>query len=354
MSMSRTRKRIIFLVLVPLAFLSISAYVYITGGRYVVTKNAYVKARLVNISSDIDGRVIEVKIKNNQRVQKGDLLFRIDPEPAEIELNGAKAEIANVRQRIDSLKSQYKQSQLEIDDARERIRFLSSQLTRQEKLKNQNLGLEIDFDNAEHDLEMGHRALASANQRSSIVLVDLGGDPNLPAEKHALFLFAQAKVDRALHDLKSTQIVAPADGYLSNVTLQAGEYVEAGDLIFSIVETDELWVEANLKESQLTYLREGQKATIVVDAYPDMKLQAIVSSLSPATGAEFAILPPQNATGNWVKVVQRIPVRLDLEQALPDPPLRAGMTSTVSIDTEHKREISKLFKSREANANPSE
>lgn len=315
------------------------------GGRYVVTKNAYVKARLVNISSDIDGRVIDVLVKNNQPVKQGDLLFRIDAEPAEIALTGARAEIVNVRQRIDSLKSQYKQALLEMDEARERIRFLESQLKRQEKLMSQGHGLESEYDTAKHELEMGHRALASANQRSAIVLVDLGGDPKMPAEKHSLFLFAQAKVDRAVHDLDNTYVTAPADGILSNVTLQAGEYVEAGDLVFSIVEAAELWVEANLKESQLTYLRKGQDATIVVDAYPDLEIISAVSSLSPATGAEFAVLPPQNATGNWVKVVQRIPVRLDLKNPPTDPPLRAGMTTTVKIDTKHKREIPDFLQS---------
>ena len=331
--------RSFFLFIVPIVCLSLAGYFYMSGGRYVETKNAYVKSRLVNISSDIDGRVIEVKIRNNQAVSKGDLLFRIDPEPAEIELMGAQAEIGNVRLRIDSLKSQYKQTLLEIDGAKEQIRFLESQLKRQEKLMAQGNGLEIDYDNAKHELEMGRRALATANQRSDVVLADLGGNPKLAADQHAMFLAAQAKVDKSLLDIKKTYVTAPVNGVLSNVNLESGEYVEAGDLIFSIVETSEVWVEANMKESQLTHLKEGQDATIVVDAYPDTEFKAKVSSLSPATGAEFAVLPPQNATGNWVKVVQRIPVRLDFLNATADQPLRAGMTTTVNIDTHHKRQL---------------
>ena len=345
LSMKQRLTRFLLLVLVPVIGLSIASYIYVTGGRYVETNNAYVKARLVHISSDIDGRVTKISAANNHPVKKGDLLFQIDPEPAQIDLMGARAEIANVRQRVTSLKSQYQQSQLAIEESKERIRFLRSELKRQEKLLKLGHGLQVDHANATHELEMGHRALAMANQSATVVLTELGGNPNLPAEKHSLFLTAQAKVNKALHNLKSTKVTAPIDGILSHVTLEAGEYVEAGDPVFSIVEASQVWVEANLKESQLTYLREGQPATIVVDAYPDEKLIAIVTSVSPATGAEFAVLPPQNATGNWVKVVQRIPVRLDLDLKQLKQPLRAGMTSTVTIDTGHERTLPVVIQS---------
>ena len=342
--MRRFLTRFLFLVVVPVCFVTVAGYLYYTGGRYVVTENAYVKAKLINISTDIDGRVIEVLVTNNQVIKKNDLLFVIDPEPAEIELMAARAEVESVYQRIDSLKSQYQGTLLQVEDAQEQIRFLTSQLKRQEKLKQQGHGLEIDFEQAQHDLEMGRRALIGANRKTATVLADLAGDPNLAAEKHPLYLSAQAKVKRALRDLESTKVKAAADGILSNVNLEAGEYVEAGDLIFSIVEIGEIWIEANLKESQLTHLQQGQSATIVVDAYPDHEFQARVTSLSPATGAEFALLPPQNATGNWVKVVQRIPVRLDIITADTDPDLRAGMTTTVRIDTKFEREIPEILR----------
>jgi membrane fusion protein (multidrug efflux system) len=341
--MPRFVTRFFFLVVIPVCCLAVAGYLYYTGGRYVVTENAYVKTKLVNISSDIDGRVVDVPVVNNQAVTKGDLLFVIDPQPAEIELMAARAEVKSVSQRIDSLKSQYQGTLLEIDDAQERIRFLTSQMKRQEKLKQQGHGLEIDYDQARHNLEMGRRALISARRNTSTILADLAGDPELAAELHPLHLSAQAKVNRALRDLESTRVRAPSDGILSNVNLEAGEYVEAGDLVFSIVETGKTWIEANLKESQLTHLKEGQAATVVVDAYPDYKFLARVTSLSPATGAEFAVLPPQNATGNWVKVVQRIPVRLDIFSADTDPDLRAGMTTTVKIDTGYEREVPELL-----------
>lgn len=341
--MKRLLTRSLFLVVIPLVGVLATAYFYYTGGRHIVTENAYVKARLINISSDVDGRVVEVPIRNNQPVTAGQLLFRIDPEPAEIELMAAQAEVENVRLRVESLKSQYRQSLLEIDDAKARIRFLESQMRRQEKLKQQGHGLEIEFDQAEHNLEMGQRGLITAYQKTDVILADLAGDPDLPIERHALFLAAQAKVDRALRALNSTRIIAPTDGVLSNVTLEAGEYLEAGDRVFSIVETGQVWVEANLKESQLTNLQVGQTATIVADAYPDLALKATVTSLSPATGSEFSILPPQNSTGNWIKVVQRIPVRLDITLTDNQPALRAGMTTTVKIDTQFQRPIPELL-----------
>ena len=341
--MKRIISRFFFLVIVPVAGLAVAGYFYYTGGRYVETEIAYVKARLVNISTDIDGRVVEVNVTNNQEIKKGQLLFSIDPEPAEIELMAARAEIENVRQRIASLKSQYQRALLDIADAKERINYLGLQLKRQEKLKLQGNGREVDFERAEHELVMGRRAIKSAQQQSDIVLTDLAGNPDIPVEKHPLYLAAQAKMDRALRAVNSTRIIAPADGVLSNVNLEAGEYLEAGDLVFSIVETSQVWIEANLKESQLTHLIVGQQATVVADAYPDTIFQATVTSVSPATGSEFAVLPPQNSTGNWVKVVQRIPVKLEIRYAGNEPALRAGMTTLVSIDTHHQREMPQLL-----------
>ena len=342
--MKRFVNRLFFLVIVPTIGLAVAGYFYYTGRRYVETGNAYVKARLVNISTDIDGRVVKVNVTNNQAVRKGELLFSVDPEPAEIELMAARAEIQNVSQRIASLKSQYQRALLDIADAKEKINYLGLQLKRQEKLKLQGNGREVDFERAEHELIMGRRAIKSAQQQSDVVLADLAGNPDIPIEKHPLHLAAQAKMDRALRAVKSTRITAPTNGVLSNVNLEAGEYLEAGDLVFSIVETSQVWIEANLKESQLTHLLVGQQATVVPDAYPDTIFKATVVSVSPATGAEFAVLPPQNSTGNWVKVVQRIPVKLEISYTGNEPTLRAGMTTLVSIDTHYQREIPQLLR----------
>ena len=341
--MKRFFIRSFFLVAVPLLGIGIAGYFYFTGGRYVVTENAYIKSRLFPISSDIDGRVVEVAVENNQKLRKGDLLFRLDPESLEIQLAAAQAEVENVRLRVDSLKSRYKHSRLQIEDAEERIRYLASQVERQAKLKQQGHGLEIELEKAEHNLEMGRRALVAAHQESDTVLAELGGDPGIPLEKHALYLAAHAHVEQILRELDLTRVRSPTDGVVSNLTLEAGEYVEKGELVFAVVESEVTWIEANLKESQLDHVAVGQTALIQVDAYPDTEIQAQVTSLSPATGAEFAVLPPQNATGNWVKVVQRIPVRLDILTTPESRPLRTGMTTRVKIDTRHQREIPELL-----------
>lgn len=347
--MSTSYKRGILLFVVPALALGTILFVYLMGGRYVETENAYVKAKLVAISSNIDGRVIEVPAKNNLSVESGDLLFRIDPKPAQTRLDGAEAELLNVGQRIQSLKARYQQAQLEIAAARDRIQFLSKQHQRQVSLEKQGLGKDADLDQAQHDLEVGQRSLEIAHQRSAGILAELGGNPQLANEQHSLYIAAKSKRDQAQRELDYTQVLAPSGGVLTNVSLEAGEYVEAGKAVFTLVERDALWVEANLKESQLTHVREQQDATIIIDAYPDYVFHAKVHSLSPATGAEFAVLPPQNATGNWVKVVQRIPVRLEFDQLDNEPPLRAGMTATVRIDTQHERQLPSLIRSVLAN-----
>lgn len=335
--------RFFLLVMVPLAAIAGAVYVYATGGRYVTTENAYVKANIITISAEIDGRVSFVPVVNNQLVEAGTLLFEIDRAPFEIELAAAEAEIAAVRQYVEALRSRHREGEMEMRAARERVRYLGIEFERQEQLLTKGIGTRTKFEAAEHDLTMAERAIAVIEERIRTVVAELAGDPNLPVERHPRFLRALAALDRATLDLERTAVHAPAAGYLSNVVLEAGEHVEAGEPVFALVASGDTWVEANLKEVHLTYVEVGQLATIVVDAYPDLVWNAVIESISPATGAEFALLPPQNATGNWVKVVQRIPVRLRLE-ALPGAPrLRAGMTVEVSIDTRRERELKAII-----------
>ena len=214
---------------------------------------------------------------------------------------------------------------------------------RHQKLDNDGTGTKALLDQALHDVAMAKVKVSVMRQRSAMALTELTGDPQLPVNKHPLYLKAKAMRDRAQRDLNRTAVYAPAGGYVSNVSLEPGEYVEEGEPVFSLVVATKLWLEANLKESQLTNVRVGQTAIVEVDAYPDLEWQAIVASISRATGAEFALLPPQNATGNWVKVVQRIPVHLDVEPNPDAPPLRAGMTVTVSIDTGQERDVYALL-----------
>ena len=198
------------------------------------------------------------------------------------------------------------------------------------------------YDEARHNLYVAKSRLKSIHESTNRVLAGLLGDPELPAERHPRYREAQAARDSAAVDLARTHIKAPTAGVVSNMKLQIGEHVEKGAAVFSLIHSGPVWIEANFKETQLTYMRPGQLAHVVADAYPDIEWEAQVSAIAPATGAEFAILPPQNATGNWVKVVQRISVLLQVKQPLGQQQLRAGMTVTVTVDTGHDRGLPRM------------
>ena len=316
-------------------------YWYQVGPKWVSTENAYIKTKMIAVSADVDGRVAKVMVSNNQFVSQGDLLFELEREPFQIDLASSDAELAKVEQQIDHYKAAYRLGQLEINEAEEQVRFYTGEYERHKSLN--GTGTQAQLDQALHNLEMAKVKVTVMRQKSAMTLTELTGDPNLPSFEHPLYLKAKAMRDRAQRDLNRTAVFAPASGYVSNVSLEPGEYVEEGEPVFSLVSSDKPWLEANLKESQLTNVRVGQSATVEVDAYPDLEWQATISSISHATGAQFALLPPQNATGNWVKVVQRIPVRLEIEPNPDAPPLRAGMTVSVSIDTGQERDVYALL-----------
>ena len=316
-------------------------YWYQVGPKWVTTENAYVKTKMIAVSADVDGRVAKVMVANNQFVAQGELLFELEREPFEIDLASTDAELAKIAQQIDHYKATYRLGQLEILQAQEQVRFYQGEYERHNQMN--GTGTKAQLAQALHEVEMAKVKVSVMRQKSAMALTELAGDPDLVPEKHPLYLKAQAMHDRAERDLTLTAIYAPAAGYLSNMSLEPGEYVEEGEPVFSLVVASQPWLEANLKETQLTYVRVGQSATVEVDAYPDFEWQATVASISHATGAEFALLPPQNATGNWVKVVQRIPVRLEVEPNQEAPKLRAGMTVTVSIDTGRERDVYALL-----------
>lgn len=330
----------VLLVVVPLAAVAIGLHYYVLGGRYEVTENAYVKAHIIAVSAEVAGRVVEVAVRDNQPIRADALLFRLDPTPFELEVARAEAQMAVVRTEIETLRAAHRVALAEAAEAEANIGFLTRQLERQQMLKARGMGREDSFDEARYNLDAAQRRLDSSRQRAQSVVASLGGDANLAAERHPRYVQAKAARDAAQVDLARTRVVAPADGVVSNMKLQAGEHVARGVPVFSLIESGHVWVEANFKETQLTYMRDGQRATVAADAYPGSAWQARISAIAPATGAEFAVLPPQNATGNWVKVVQRIPVIIQLEAAAGAPPLRAGMTVSVSIDTGRERTVS--------------
>lgn len=339
---ARRWTRFALMLVVPLILALVAVHMYAAGGRFVSTENAYLKANIIAVSADISGRVVSVNVEDNQLVTPGQPLFTIDPLPFRIALAETDAELEVIRRDFSQLRFNVREAQAEAAEARERQRFLAQQFQRQKKLRSRGMGSEEDYDQALHELKLGEESLAKLDQRIARNLAALGGDPDLPVEKHPAFRRAMAIREQASVDLARTVVSAPATGVVSNMKLQVGEYVKEGTAVFSLIESAPIWVEANLKETELTNVQLGQAATVVVDAYPDHEWRATVDSIAPATGAEFALLPPQNATGNWVKVVQRLPVSLRLERTDNEPVLRAGMTVTVSIDTEKARGLPKF------------
>ena len=337
---SRTLKRTVFLIVIPLLAICVGLYLYAAGGRYVSTDNAYVKANVIIISPEVSGRVTSVLVVDNQAVEANDVLLQIDSSPLEITLNRARAQMAVIRTELESLRADYGETVVQEQLAKDKVRYLDRRYKRQRKLLKQGLSSEEKHDEAKHDLQVARREVQIIEQRVQRVLAQLAGNERLPVDQHPRYLTAQTTYDQAAVDLKATTIRAPASGIVSNMKLQVGEYAQAGKPVFSLIQNQPIWVEANLKETQLTHIQPGQQATIVVDAYPDKIWESVVSSIAPATGAEFSILPPQNASGNWVKVVQRIPINLVITDQAGGPQLRAGMTVSVRIDTRRKRELS--------------
>ena len=337
---SRTLKRTVFLIVIPLLAICVGLYLYAAGGRYVSTDNAYVKANVIIISPEVSGRVTSVLVVDNQAVEANDVLLQLDSSPLEITLSRARAQMAVIRTELESLRADYGETVVQAQLAEDKVRYLVRRYKRQRKLLKQGLSSEEKHDEAKHNLQVARREVQIIEQRIQRVLAQLAGNERLPVDQHPRYLTAQTTYDQAAVELKATTIRAPASGIVSNMKLQVGEYAQAGKPIFSLIQNQPIWIEANLKETQLTHILPGQQATIVVDAYPDKIWESVISSIAPATGAEFSILPPQNASGNWVKVVQRIPINLVIIDQAGGPQLRAGMTVSVRIDTRRKRELS--------------
>lgn len=343
----RSRRKLIrlgLLVLGPLVALGVAGDMYLSGGRYVETDNAYVRAPIMNVATDVAGTVASVAVRENQHVDKGAVLFTLDPEPFRIALAGAEAQLGMVRNDLVALQATYRQNLSAIDQAKSSLDYAQATHDRQLSLQKRGVAAQASLDEARRDLDTAQEQLRGAQRAADATLSQLGGNAAGPVDDHPRVLEARSAIDKAQRDLDHATILAPWSGIVANVeNLRSGAYVTAGQPALSLVASDDLWVEANPKETDLTHLKVGDTATVSVDAYPDFTWTAKVTSLSPATGAEFSVLPPQNASGNWVKVVQRVPVKLALEETPGAPRLTSGMSVDVSIDTGHRRSLWAMF-----------
>jgi len=335
---------------VPALVLAGALMFWLQGGRYASTENAFVKADIAQIASEVAGRIAEVRVRDHATVAAGDVLVRLDPEPYRLALARAEAEIDSARSGVEQLKVSLRETRADAKETENRLTYLEVQAKRQRDLSGRGVSSAARVEQADSEEQQARDRLSMLQTRIARVEAALGGNPEQPTERYAAVREKQALRDRAALDLSYTEIKAPRAGIVLNVRLQLGEQVKAQTPLFSLVADRRPWVEANFKETDLTYVTVGQKATVVLDMHPDITWEAEVESISPATGAEFAILPPQNASGNWVKVVQRLPVKLRLIERPGEPPLRAGMTAYVSIDTKRSRSLAKIFGSGDAAA----
>jgi membrane fusion protein (multidrug efflux system) len=330
----------------PVLVLAGALFVYATGGRYISTDDAYVHAGKLTVATDVSGIVANVAVKESQQVDKGQVLFTLDQEPFQIALAGAQANLGTVRNQLTTLQATYRQKQAQIEQAKTDVAFYETTFQRQQDLLKRGVASQAAFDQARRDLDSARQKVTMAQSDAQATLAQLGGNAEAPIEQNPNYLAAQAQVDKAQRDLRRTTVLAPIPGIVTNVdALQVGEYLPAAQAAFSLVSSADVWIEANPKESDLTYLKPGAPAIVTIDAYPGREWQATVTSLRPATGTEFSVLPAQNATGNWVKVVQRVPIRLAVQMPADAPPLRTGMSATVEIDTGHRRALGDVLAS---------
>ena len=317
---------------------------WLSGGRYVETDDAYVQANVLTVSTDVSGIVDQIPVQEGEHVTKGQVLFRLDPLKFQIALDNARANLAQTVLNLDSLKADYAHVQRQVAAQQAMVHEDQTTYDRYAMLVKQGGITQLQFDDARYKLEADQASLGADNAQVQSALARLGGRADIPVTDMPAYKQSQAQLAEAERESRHATVRAPFNGMVTQVNkLQPGQYLPAGTAAFGLVETDDMWVAAEPKETNLTYARQGQSATVTVDTYPGHVWHGTVQSIAPATDQEFSVLPAQNSSGNWVKVVQRVPVRVDIHQGPNDPPLSAGMSVEVSIDTHHRRTLADLF-----------
>jgi membrane fusion protein, multidrug efflux system len=330
----RERARWLLYALVPLAFI-FGGYWYVTGGRVMSTDDAYVDAVKVGISTDVSGIVQSVEVADNEHVDAGQVLYRLDPRQFQIAVDSAKANLAQIALSIDAMKQDYKRMLSDVAAQQAQVTLDQTNFDRATMLLHSGTIAQATFDQAQSALQTNSNKLASLREQSQMQLAKLGGNSDLLTTEHPQYLQAKAQLDEAQRQLNDTVVRASFAGTVTDVPATApGKYLAASATAFYLVDTDHVWVNAAPKETELTSVRPGQPVTVTVDTYPEFEWRGMVESVSPAAAQEFSLLPAQNTSGNWVKVVQRIPMRVRLDTSDKTlPPLRAGMSAEVSVDT---------------------
>jgi membrane fusion protein (multidrug efflux system) len=331
-----------FMWSLPVLAAVVGLVAWLMAGRYVGTDNAYVKGDRVLIAPEVPGVIAEVAVQENQRVTRGQLLFRIEDESYRLALIRAEAELETVRAEVRGLRASYRQKREEIKAAKSQETFAVADFQRQTELAQTRVISSQRLDESRRDLDLARQRIAMLNEELRRLEASLAGNPKIHTDDHPRVKQSQAARDEAALNLRRTRVEAPIDGITARKPT-VGTHAAPGAAVMTVVADAQLWVEANFKETDLTRVRPGQAAIVHIDTYPDRACRGTVASIAQATGAEFAVLPPQNATGNWVKVVQRIPVRVEVRCQPPDTPLRVGMSAFVEIDTGHVRSLSELM-----------
>lgn len=333
----RSLTRPVLFALLPVA-LVVGGYYYVNGGQIMSTDNAYLQADMLGLTTDVSGIVEKIDVHENEAVKAGQTLFSLRSDVFKIALDGAEAQLGVQRNQIMNLKASYEQSLAEITQAEADLPYYQSEYDRQQNLVNSGGATRSAYDEAKHNLDAGRQKVTVAKAEAAATLAQLGGNADQPVEQNPLYLQAKSNVDNAQRELDHSIVTAPFDGIVTNVNaLQVGSYLQASTQAFSLVSTSHLWIAASPKETELTYVKPGQTVDISVDTYPGVTWKGKVESISPASGSSFSLLPAQNTTGNWVKVVQRIPMRVSIEDTDGKPPLRVGMSTVVDVETGHAR-----------------